>query len=218
MAQDSAMLAVCAATGCALWRVYAWCEPAVTFGYSQAWEAVRRRLLPFAGACVRRSTGGGIVDHRDDLTYALAIPPSHAVFRQPAGGLYRALHGAIAGILVDAGFAAELAPCRPGACPPQGGVSVCFQAPEPFDVIDPGSGRKLAGAALRRCRDGILIQGSLDRAGLPGLTHAAFADRLGPAFAAWLALEEGGYADPLPDDRLQREYTRFRSAEWNRRR
>jgi lipoyl(octanoyl) transferase len=111
MAWDQAMLHFGEMAGCAFWRVYGWSEPAVTFGYGQNRDWVRQAVAPFSGPCVRRPTGGGIVDHRDDLTYALSIPSTHPFFRRRATDIYRELHEGIARILEQSGFPAILAPC-----------------------------------------------------------------------------------------------------------
>ena len=152
MALDATMLQFGRDTEQAIWRMYGWTEPAMTFGYSQRWQDVRRSLSDFSGILIRRLTGGGIVDHQHDLTYALTIPGSHSFHRQPATDLYRQLHEQIAGILMKAGIAADLAPCQRGCddTPKEHSGSFCFQAAEPYDVVDPLSGIKLAGAATSK--------------------------------------------------------------------
>ena len=184
----------------AVWRVYGWTEQAITFGYSQEWGHVCAAMPGFAGVRIRRMTGGGIVDHRNDLTYALTIPNGHAAFRTPAMELYRQLHLRIADILMEYGIRAEVAPC-PGKCGdavPARPASLCFKAPEPYDVIDPLSGAKIAGAAMKRNRTGLLIQGSLHRSLLGGLAASLFEDELGQRLALWLQLEPVCFKGTLP--------------------
>ncbi|HSH09801.1 MAG TPA: hypothetical protein VK995_05400, partial [Oceanipulchritudo sp.] len=111
MAIDSTLLEFGFQTDQAMWRMYGWAEPAVTFGYGQNWEWIQSQLHDFEGTMVRRITGGGIVDHRNDLTYALTIPPSHTAHRAPALDLYRDLHTLIAAIFLDHGFQAGLEEC-----------------------------------------------------------------------------------------------------------
>jgi lipoate-protein ligase A len=216
MAVDAAMLAFGRATDCALWRFYGWSEPSVTFGYSQKWDQVRQLLGSFEGACVRRLTGGGIVDHRNDLTYALSIPPPHPLYREAALDVYRAVHAGIAEIYTAAGIPATLAPCH-GRCGGTGstGPGVCFQSAEPYDVIHPQTGSKLAGAAMKRNRDGILIQGSLSRElpDFPG--QEIIARQFGCFLAQWLGTGPSSESMPLPADGLAREEARFSSPEWN---
>ena len=57
-------------------RVYQWSEPSISFGYFHKLEEVELTYPPNGGLLnyVRRWTGGGIVDHRLDLTYTLVVP------------------------------------------------------------------------------------------------------------------------------------------------
>lgn len=219
MATDSIMLSESHSRNQVLWRFYSWCEPAITFGYSQNWDWVREQTGPFEGARIRRITGGGIVDHRHDLTYALAIPASHGIHRMPAGDIYKALHQGIADILNALGVRAELAPCQ-GPCDDNDSTAsgVCFQSPEPYDVIQPGSGAKIAGAAMKRNRQGILVQGSISRMGAALPCEQQFIDQFGEFLEKWLETGKTGLAESLPAESVERETLRFSSPEWNHRR
>jgi lipoate-protein ligase A len=221
MAWDSAMLATGHAHGQPFWRVYGWSEPAVTFGYSQKWETVQREIQPFTGAAVRRLTGGGIVDHRKDLTYALSLPSAHSFHRLPALELYRQFHGCIVDVLREAGLNAALAPC-PGPCGTRetGAAGVCFQRAEPYDVVNPSSGDKIAGAAMKRNADGILIQGSLEAGYLDPLSGEDFNTALSIRLAQWMGLRSPAPvpSDVIPKALLAGAVGRFGSLKWNRRR
>ncbi|NDV61140.1 lipoate--protein ligase family protein [Puniceicoccales bacterium CK1056] len=216
MAFDSAMLSACLPRDQILWRFYGWDEPAITFGYSQKWEWVRQQTGNFEGTCIRRLTGGGIVDHRDDLTYSLAIPATHRFHRSAAQEIYRELHQGIADVLCSAGLRAELAPC-PGPCAEAESQNsgVCFQSPEPFDVIAPDSGLKIAGAAMKRNKEGILIQGSLSRAAESLPQKDMFIAGFGRFLEKWLEAGPTNDADPISRDAIAGEESRFASSEWN---
>ena len=73
----------------ARFRHYGWRAPAFTFGYSQRIAFVREQLAAAVAGEVRppelcrRPTGGGVVDHRDDWTYALVIPVSYTHLTLP---------------------------------------------------------------------------------------------------------------------------------------
>ncbi|MFR4222498.1 MAG: lipoyl protein ligase domain-containing protein [Akkermansia sp.] len=54
-------------------RAYRWAEPTVTYGYFDE-EATARAIFPGEELhFVRRWTGGGIVDHRQDIPFTLAM-------------------------------------------------------------------------------------------------------------------------------------------------
>ena len=220
MAMDATMLDSGCGAGQAMWRFYGWAGPAMTFGYSQRRETVQSMLPAFDGALVRRLTGGGIVDHRNDLTYALTLPPGHPFYRKQALDIYRELHEGIAGIFARNGIPARLAPCERacGDAASTPGTGFCFPAAEPYDVIQPVSGRKMAGAAMKRNKSGILVQGSIDRTALGGLPVDPFMEGFGRFLAIWLDLKPVRLSDPLPSATLASELQRFRSREWNERR
>jgi lipoate-protein ligase A len=149
MALDEALLRL--ARTAAL-RVYGWREPAVSLGYFTKYAPV---AAAWAGrAIVRRTTGGGVVPHGEDITYTLTMPISHPLARMNARESYEAVHAALARWLTRRGMASSLAGPAPGA-----GNGVCFESPVEADVL--GAGRKLAGAAQRRTREGLLFQGSV---------------------------------------------------------
>ncbi len=141
-------------------RVYRWQEPAVSFGYfgqvDEAEQMSRGRPM------VRRWTGGGIVEHGADLTYTLVVPRAHAFFQRAALESYRAIHEGIERLLTGEGVAAQVVTTtgEPGA-------KACFIRPVQYDLaVD---GKKIAGAAQRRTRWGLLHQGSIQAA--QSLTH-----------------------------------------------
>jgi lipoyl(octanoyl) transferase len=182
MAMDHWMLGRLESEGGVGFRHYGWTEPAFTFGYPQSLEAVRvhvERLTPEAVALCRRPTGGGIVDHRADWTYALALHRSCAWGALPPLVLYHELHACLQRALEGAG-----APALRLYEPVEGEVTphACFERPSPYDLIRHDSGLKVAGAALKRTREGVLIQGSLSRQCLEGCDFdrltAVFADAL----------------------------------------
>jgi len=152
MAIDEALLVSCAKAGAPILRFYGWSEPAASFGYFQHYADVERmtalRLL------VRRPTGGGLVPHDADWTYSLVFPPEHAWYALKAIESYKRLHEWVQKALQECGLTTDLAAAANKSAPGQ-----CFAGPEQFDVV--WKGRKLAGAAQRRTRNGLLIQGSI---------------------------------------------------------
>ncbi|MCC5842318.1 MAG: hypothetical protein JJT96_19535 [Opitutales bacterium] len=165
MATDLAMLRACAPGGAAF-RAYGWSEPTISFGLSQRFADVRTLHGEGTGTprLVRRPTGGGVVDHRGDWTYALALSADLDLARAAPVEIYREIHQCLAGIIRDLGGAAvTLAPCPRlcGAVLAPSTVSVCFEEPVADDVVLAGSGSKVAGAAMKRGREGVLVQGSI---------------------------------------------------------
>lgn len=108
---------------------------------------------------VRRPTGGGVVDHRQDRTYTLAIPRTHPLATLRGAESYRAIHAALAEALRGSGLEAELVPGAAAEHSPE-----CFVSPVQWDLVD-GAGVKVAGAGQRRTRHGLLHQGSVRGAG-----------------------------------------------------
>lgn len=161
-------------------RHYGWRGPAVTFGFSQKAAWVREQLGTVDGLeLCRRVTGGGVVDHRDDWTYALVLPRGHPAEELRAAESYRLVHEALAAALVEQGVPAVLKPCGAGlsACAAESGgngeggakekpepsAGVCFRRAEVFDVVHAHTGDKIAGAAQKRNKHGLLLQGSVAR-------------------------------------------------------
>ena len=127
MAIDAALLAHMP-VGLAAFRHYGWQGPAATFGYTQQYHRVVTELAsghaPIEPAqasttLTRRMTGGGIVDHRNDWTYALILHSSVSAASTPATDLYAQIHQAISLSLDKIGIDSRLAPCpRPAKRPP----------------------------------------------------------------------------------------------------
>ena len=154
-------------------RFYQWRGPSISFGYfgryaEVAAEAGDREI-------VRRWTGGGTVPHGNDLTYSVVIPSSHPFFQQSSIEIYRAVHHAICRALLANGVEAFLAK---NAAPKIS--ESCFANAVRADVLS--DGRKIAGAAHRRSRAGLLHQGSIQRHDLPDRFRAVLAEILCPRF------------------------------------
>jgi lipoate-protein ligase A len=160
MALDEALLEAMARLGRPALRFYGWTEPAATFGYFQKYAEVERatKLRPL----IRRPTGGGIVPHDADWTYSLAFPPGHDWHSLKAEASYRRVHEWIQSAFAKLKIEAELAlhSKKSAIRNPQSAIpGQCFVGYEKFDVL--WNGKKIAGAAQRRNKLGLLIQGSV---------------------------------------------------------
>jgi lipoate-protein ligase A len=141
-------------------RFYRWRSPALSFGYFGRFSDVA--IYATERDLVRRWTGGGIVFHGDDLTYSIVIPASDPAFDEPSNAIYEKIHRALTEALNGSCRRAELiGSTRCADRRPQRGVPTndCFSNPVRADVMM--DGRKIAGAAQRRTRRGLLQQGSI---------------------------------------------------------
>jgi len=152
MAMDEALLEAMPRWRKPVLRFYGWTESAASFGYFQKFSEVERAtaLRPL----VRRPTGGGLVPHDADWTYSLAFPTVHEWYGTSAVESYRRVHEWISAALAQLKVVVELAECCRKSEPGQ-----CFVGYEKFDVL--WHGKKIAGAAQRRNKLGLLIQGSV---------------------------------------------------------
>ena len=156
-------------------RIYQWDHPALSFGYFGEFKEVAQ----YRGEreLVRRCTGGGIVFHGADLTYALVVPATERVNAESSLAIYEFVHRAIVQTMRVCDIPATLLPQTDGrrfalrnATPTtetiSGGVAqratstgACFANPVVADVMM--GEQKIAGAAQRRSRGGLLQQGSI---------------------------------------------------------
>ena len=152
MALDEALLEAAPRLGNPVLRCYGWTERAASFGYFQKFAEVARATL--LRPLVRRPTAGGIVPHDADWTYSLTFPAGHEWHSLRAEGSYRRAHEWIQAAFARLNVPTELAPRYKKAQPGQ-----CFEGYEKSDLL--WRGKKIAGAAQRRTRAGLLIQGSV---------------------------------------------------------
>jgi lipoyl(octanoyl) transferase len=189
MATDEVLLQA-AVAGTATLRFYGWPVPTVSLGYFQS-EKLRRgdpllEPLPF----VRRPSGGEMLVHHHEVTYALALPPGTW---QRHTSEAASMHQLILTVLARLGMQGQLSDAE-GARPMDG--PLCFQHVTRGDVLLAGA--KVAGSARRKRRGavlqhgGILLARSPHAPALPGirdltgrdLRAASVVEMLRGAFAA----------------------------------
>jgi lipoate-protein ligase A len=158
MALDEALLEAMPRLATPVLRFYSWTEPAASFGYFQKYSDVER--LTHLRPLIRRPTAGGIVPHDADWTYSLTFPTTHEWYSLIAIQSYERVHRWIQSAFAKLNVSTVLAPER---CKAEAGQ--CFIGHEKFDLL--WQGKKIAGAAQRRTRDGFLIQGSIQPPPLP---------------------------------------------------
>lgn len=169
MAADESLLLLGEAS---VMRVYQWGRPTVTYGYFDREDGARSLFSGDGLDFVRRWTGGGIVDHRHDIPFSLAIRLQDREGRPPSSALYRWIHGGLARTLRGCGVDALMLTDDI----PDGGRA-CFSSPVTSDLVLP-DGRKLAGGGQRRSKYGILHQGSIQNCILPEGWDLNLAERL----------------------------------------
>jgi lipoate-protein ligase A len=177
MAVDEALLAAAVDEDVASLRLYQWSEPTLSLGYFQRYDDRYRHAASGGCAVVRRQSGGGAILHDRELTYSLALPPSHWLARD-ATALYTAVHDVFIQLFeprlksTDApkwrlGLHDKESQLRPSQEP-----FLCFQRRARGDLLlvaqghptgpaAPATSHKILGSAQRRHRGAILQHGSL---------------------------------------------------------
>ncbi len=209
MAADEVLLDTAPGRGRPLLRIYGWDRPAVSIGYFQPAREGDATGLPW----VRRTTGGGIVRHDRDQTYTVVVPSGHPLHTAPLLETYRLFNRCVVRALERLGLEARLS-SAPMPRHTDLRTMVCFDQPTRYDVLC--GDRKVAGAAQRRTRTGILHQGSIAIDGIAG----DVAGELVPGFAGELAVR---FLEFRPDPRLlarirERVAERYGLESWNRQR
>lgn len=187
MALDEALLESIARLGAPVLRFYGWSQPAATFGYFQHCAEIEATTL--LRPLIRRPTGGGLVPHDSDWTYSLAFPPGHEWHELRAEESYRRVHAWIQRAFTKLNVATEVASCCQKTAPGQ-----CFAGYEKFDLL--WHGKKIAGAAQRRNKLGLLIQGSVQPPPV-GMMRESWEIAMQDAVAAGAAWSELSVPDEL---------------------
>jgi lipoate-protein ligase A len=202
MAADELLLQA-ARSGRAALRFYGWSAATLSLGYFQPARArlagERLASLPW----VRRATGGLILVHHHELTYALAVPAEPPWRGSDWRGWQAKMHALIAAALGDFDIKVAAAPSL-SAGQPSDHEALCFLAPTPGDLLVDTA--KVVGSAQRRQRGALLQHGAVLLAGsahapeLPGLrelTGRTIApEALAEAIAARVAVSTGWALSP----------------------
>ncbi len=139
-----------------LLRLYEWQGEAISFGYTQKIA----RVPVQAESIVRRPTGGGIVFHKEHFTYTVVMSHEHWIVKdtQPVES-YNWLNRSVQKSLKHLDLRASLAAQEIPKSVDRAGM-VCFTTPTKYDLMSELG--KIAGAAQRRTKLGMLHQGSLE--------------------------------------------------------
>jgi len=172
-------------------RFYTWRPHAISLGYFQRWRELGP--LPEGLVLVRRFSGGGAIEHSDELTFSIAAADTHTLFRGEVLRSYERVHALLArafeafGVRAAPRAAATLRSDHPTS-------AMCFHRSTAFDLA--WDGAKGVGSAQRRSKGRVLHHGSIklaagaleaDVAGLrahaPALEAAALARAIADEFA-----------------------------------
>ena len=164
MALDAQLLGELSCHSSAILHHYDWLGSALTYGHFITPENYLRSegLLEWGYEAARRPTGGGIIFHTGDLAFSVLIPAAHPCFRANTMDSYalvnKAVMNAVETFMFQLGNPLSLLEQTPQ--PEHSGAErFCMAHPTRYDVMV--GGRKVAGAAQRRTRDGVLHQGSI---------------------------------------------------------
>ena len=156
MAVDEALLERAASSESAVFRVYSWSAPTLSFGRHQSARGTydptraRDRGIDF----VRRPTGGRSLLHHREVTYSVTAPASLAgSFRES----YTRINRLLVGGLRRLGVSVEIAAPRERSLPPS--AAPCFERPAAGELVV--DGRKLVGSAQWRDQGAMLQHGSI---------------------------------------------------------
>ncbi len=159
MALDARLLEELNPSGAPLLHLYDWEESSATYGYFLKFEEhLKGKELDFA----RRPTGGGVIFHLTDLAFS-ALIPAHLASNDTLSN-YQYINDRVklaVKKLLEERFSPDLLATDP---PKEEGSSshFCMAKPTIYDVMI--GEKKVAGAAQRQRKQGILHQGSISLA------------------------------------------------------
>lgn len=198
------------------YRPFAWSEWAYTFGVSQKWD-IYRQVVPHHVPLVRRCTGGGLVSHLEDWTFAIVIPAAHPLFKADTNEAYSVVHQAMQECLHRQKLPVELVP-HPETPRAFKSPDQCEHHAEPHDLVLKSDGRKVAGAAQRRTKHGLLLEGYISRPLLAGCNWIQFEEEFPVALGKALNSPPVAVASPIYDQAdHEGTWAKFNSAAWNQR-
>ncbi len=142
-------------------HLYEWEKGSITFGYFAKPEKlldmkeVKKRGIDLA----RRPTGGGVVFHLWDLAFSILVPAKSPLFSENTLENYNLVNRLVKTVVEEVisgemHLSPEDAPVKDENC-----SFFCMARPTKYDVIF--QGRKIAGAAQRKTKDGFLHQGTI---------------------------------------------------------
>lgn len=166
MALDAKLLEELKPDGAPILHFYDWLEDSATYGYFLN----PSRFLNLAKAekrglsLARRPTGGGIVFHVSDLAFSVLVPSGYPHFSLNTLDNYNFINNAVKKAVKNFFKSSRLLNLLPEEPTPldESCRHFCMAKPTKYDVML--DGRKVAGAAQRRRKQGFLHQGTISLA------------------------------------------------------
>lgn len=162
MQKDQNLLESIAQEKSPILHFYEWDGPSATYGYFLdptqffSMDALVKTGLQIA----RRPTGGGIIFHLWDFAFSALIPASHPAFSQNTLQNYATINLRVLAVVEEF---LKVSGCeltdQDGQILGAFCANFCMAKPTRYDVML--GGKKVAGAAQRKTKDGLLHQGSL---------------------------------------------------------
>ena len=143
-------------------RLYGWNPPALSFGRFQDVGKVLdlEHCRADSVTVVQRITGGGVIYHADELTYAIVCAPQHLPRETTIKESFRFLTGFLLAFYRELGLPATYAADVPEDMSRLGKrTPFCFAGRESYDILI--DGRKIGGNAQRRLRKAVFQHGSI---------------------------------------------------------
>ena len=195
-----------------LLRLYEWSEKSISFGYTQKVD----RVPVNDEQIVRRPTGGGIVFHQEHFTYTVVLKTNHWIVKDtlPVES-YNWLNRSVQESLNELDLRSSLAAQDIPKSVDRAGM-VCFTTPTKYDLISDAG--KIAGAAQRRTKMGMLHQGSIECKDYEQLNAASLREMMPHGFEKVIPCKFEAY-DPwniIKARALQLIEEKYANDKWNR--
>lgn len=137
-------------------RLYTWKPDTLSLGYFQRWKEVPQTAR--ASAVVRRTTGGGAIHHAEELTFSIAAPLAHPLYRGEVQASYVRVHEALAEAFAGIGVRSSLRG-EQRLESDDSESAMCFHRSTSIDLT--WHGAKGVGSAQRRSGGRVLHHGSV---------------------------------------------------------
>lgn len=166
MRMDEKLLADLSPNGEPVLHFYEWDGPSATYGYfidpSKHINLEKSRMHRISLA--RRPTGGGIIFHIWDLAFSFLLPSSHSRFSLNTLENYRFVNEAVLEVMKNYLQLSNPVKLISRSMQAKSEETSCFCMARPtiYDVVY--QGKKIAGAAQRRRKNGYLHQGTISLA------------------------------------------------------